>query len=77
LLGATIADLRSHGAKQLLVGTTNVNTAALQFYQKRGFRVHALRIGGVEIARRIKPLVPIFGFNNIRVRDAVDSVLTI
>jgi ribosomal protein S18 acetylase RimI-like enzyme len=77
LLGATIADLRSHGTKQLLVGRTNVNTAAMRFYQKRGFRLHALRIGGVEIARRIKPSVPIFDFNNIRMRDAIDLVLTI
>jgi GNAT superfamily N-acetyltransferase len=77
LLGAVIADLRAHGTKQLLVATTNDNTAALRFYQKRGFRLHALRIDGVEIARRMKPSIPLLGLDDIPMRDEIDLIMTL
>ena len=63
------------GTRYLRVATTNDNLPALQFYQKRGFSIHAVRVNGVEIARRMKPTIPAFGFEGIPIRDEIDLML--
>ena len=49
--------LQADGYVTLRLATTNDNLDALRFYQRRGFRIAALRPGAVDDARRVKPAV--------------------
>jgi len=75
LLDAVIAEVRKAGAHRLMVATTNDNLNALRFYQKRGFALCALRPGGVDVARRMKPSIPLIGQHGIPIRDEIDLML--
>lgn len=75
LIDALIAVLRDAGHDRLLVTTTNDNLAALRFYQRRGFRLHAIRCGAVDEARLRKPAIPLVGFNDIALHDEIDLLL--
>jgi GNAT superfamily N-acetyltransferase len=55
--------------------TTNDNLEALRFYQRRGFRLTALRPGAVDAARLIKPTLPRIGDFGLPIRDEFDLVL--
>ena len=71
---AAIRDLAaSHGCRRLWVVTTNDNVDALRFYQRRGFRLAALRPGAVDESRRIlKPEIPDAGAHGIPLRDELE-----
>jgi GNAT superfamily N-acetyltransferase len=57
------------------VVTTNDNVDALRFYQRRGFRLRALRPEAVDRARRdLKPSIPI-EVDGIPIRDELELVL--
>lgn len=75
LIDALIGVLRDAGCDRLLVTTTNDNLAALRFYQRRGFRLHAIRCGAVDKARLRKPPIPLVGFNDIVLHDEIDLLL--
>ncbi|HEY1868475.1 MAG TPA: GNAT family N-acetyltransferase [Candidatus Cybelea sp.] len=75
LIDALIAVLRDAGHDRLLVTTSNDNLAALGFYQRRGFRLHAIRCGAVDEARVRKPTIPLVGFNGIELHDEIDLLL--
>jgi ribosomal protein S18 acetylase RimI-like enzyme len=75
LIDALVAVLREAGHDRLLVTTTNDNLAALGFYQRRGFRLHAIRFGAVGEARLRKPTIPLVGFNDIELHDEIDLLL--
>ncbi len=60
------------GCARLWLITTNDNLHALGFYQKRGFRLAALRPGAVDAARRLKPEIPLVGENGIEIRDEIE-----
>jgi hypothetical protein len=56
--------------------TTNDNLVALRFYQRRGFRLSALRPGAVDEARRrLKPAIPDAGAFGIPLRDELELEL--
>lgn len=76
LIGSLVDVLRDAGHDRLLVTTTNDNLAALGFYQRRGFRLHAIRCGAVDEARLRKPTIPIVGFNGIDLHDEIDLLLS-
>jgi GNAT superfamily N-acetyltransferase len=61
--------------EMLRLATTNDNVDALRFYQRRGFRLAALRSGAVDQARLAKPSIPAFGEYGIPIRDELDLVL--
>jgi len=61
--------------KALRLTTTNDNVDALRFYQRRGFRLDALRPGAVTRSRRTKPSIPLVGAHGIPLRDEIDLVL--
>ncbi|MBP1705381.1 MAG: family N-acetyltransferase [Chloroflexi bacterium] len=70
LLEACAGSARSAGAARLTLVTTNDNLRALRFYQRRGFRLAALRPGAVDAARRErKPAIPEIGEDGITIRD--------
>lgn len=58
LLDAVRRYARARVAERLWLVTTNDNTAALRFYQRRGFDLVVLNRGGVENARKLKPAIP-------------------
>jgi ribosomal protein S18 acetylase RimI-like enzyme len=63
------------GCKRLWLVTTNDNTNALRFYQKRGFVISGIRINALETARHLKPEIPILGEDNIPIRDEIELEL--
>jgi GNAT superfamily N-acetyltransferase len=65
---------RSAGAAALRVVTTNDNLRALGLYQRRGFRLVALRSGAVDAARRQKPSIPEVGEDRIPLHDELELV---
>lgn len=61
----------------LRLTTTNDNIDALRFYQRRGFRLAALRVGAVDEARWLKPAIPEFGEYGLPIRDEIDLALAL
>src|SRR5918912_524252 len=66
-----VADIaQAAGCRRCWVVTTNDNVDALRFYQRRGFRLTAIRCGAVDEARRLlKPAIPRVGEHGIPLRD--------
>ena len=61
---------RDAGCTRLWLLTTNDNVDALRFYQRRGFRLAALNVGGVGRSRaQLKPEIPEVGEYGIPIRD--------
>jgi len=60
------------GCRRLFLVTTNDNTYALRFYQRRGFVLSALRRNAVSEARKIKPEIPLTGDDGIPIRDELE-----
>jgi N-acetylglutamate synthase-like GNAT family acetyltransferase len=63
------------GCKRLWLITTNDNTAALRFYQKRGFLLVAVHRNAIEKSRRLKPEIPLTGNDGIPIRDEIELEL--
>jgi GNAT superfamily N-acetyltransferase len=64
------------GCRRLWLVTTNDNVDALRFYQRRGFRLTALRPGAVTAARQsLKPEIPETGTHGIPIRDELELSL--
>lgn len=61
--------------KRLWLITTNDNTAALHFYQKRGFILAALYPNALEKSRILKPEIPLTGIDGIPLRDEIELEL--
>jgi ribosomal protein S18 acetylase RimI-like enzyme len=75
-LGAALARLlRAQGIAILRVTTTNDNLSGLRFYQRRGFRIVAVRPDAVAASRRMKPGIPEVGEYGIPIRDEIELVL--
>jgi GNAT superfamily N-acetyltransferase len=76
LLERVVAAARDEGCSRVWLTTTNDNLDAMRFYQRRGFRLSALRIGAVVEARRtLKPHLPAAGAHDIPMRDELDLEL--
>jgi N-acetylglutamate synthase-like GNAT family acetyltransferase len=58
LLCRAAGDARTAGIHRLWLVTTNDNTDALRFYQRRGFDLVALNRDAITKARTIKPAIP-------------------
>ena len=58
------------GCRRVWLITTNDNTDALRFYQRRGFRIVSIDPGAVARARAtLKPSIPTVGEHGINLRD--------
>lgn len=57
---------------RLWVITTNDNTDALCFYQKKGFKICAIHIDSIKESRKLKPELPLIGLNNIEICDEIE-----
>jgi len=65
------------GCVRLWLTTTNDNTAALRFWQKREFQLVAVYPDAVEQSRRIKPEIPLIGNDGIPIRDEIELEMTL
>lgn len=65
------------GCRRLWLIITNDNLPALRFYQKRGFHLVAVYPNALEASRRLKPEIPLFGLDNIPLRDEIELELTL
>ena len=74
LLTAVADEARRRQLRRLVLTTTNDNLDALRFYQRRDFRLLAVRPGAVHEARRLKPQIPDTGRYDIPIRDEIDLV---
>jgi GNAT superfamily N-acetyltransferase len=72
LMNAAIATAKARGCRRLFLIATNDNLNALKFYQKRGFRLAAVRPGAVDEARKRKPGIPLIGKHGIPLRDEIE-----
>ena len=76
-IGAALIDAVKEAARQadcdkLWVITTNDNTGALRFYQRRGFYLTALYPNAIDESRRLKPQIPLLGYHDIPIRDEIE-----
>jgi ribosomal protein S18 acetylase RimI-like enzyme len=60
------------GCNRLWLITTNDNTPALRFYQKRGFVLVAVYQNALEESRKLKPEIPLTGIDGIPLRDEIE-----
>lgn len=65
------------GCRRVWLITTNDNMPALRYYQKRGFHLVAIYPNALEASRRLKPEIPLFGLDNIPLRDEIELELTL
>lgn len=63
---------KEQGCKRVWLITTNDNTKAMRFYQKRGFNMKALYINAVQEARKIKPEIPLYGNDGIPILHEIE-----
>lgn len=62
----------SAGCQRLWLVTSNDNTPALRYYQKRGFSLVAVHRNALEQSRRLKPQIPALGLDGIPLRDEIE-----
>ncbi len=60
------------GCARLVLTTTNDNLHALRFYQRRGFVLAGVRLNAIAESRRLKPEIPLTGYDGIPIRDEID-----
>lgn len=72
LIAAAVALARESGLQRIWLVTTNDNTPALRFYQKRGFHLAALHRDAIQASRLIKPEIPLNGLDGIPLRDEIE-----
>jgi ribosomal protein S18 acetylase RimI-like enzyme len=75
LLEAVQEAARRAGCQRVWLITTNDNTPALRFFQKRGFRLAALYVGALAVSRQLKPEIPLRGVDSVPLRDEIELEL--
>jgi len=66
---------KAHGASKIIVQTSNDNTHAFRFYQRRGFVLREVRLHAMDAARQLKPSIPLVGADGIGLRDEIEFEL--
>jgi len=60
------------GCRRLWLVTTNDNTPAIEFYNRRGFRIAAIHNGAIEKSRKLKPEIPMTGIGGVPIIDEIE-----
>jgi GNAT superfamily N-acetyltransferase len=77
LIEAVMPVARGAGCQLVWLITTNDNTHALRFYQRRGFVLSALHRGAIRRSRQLKPEIPLTGFGGIPIRDELELQMSL
>jgi len=72
LLASVETIARNVGCGRVWLVTTNDNTPAIRFYQRRGYLISALHRGAVNQSRKLKPEIPELGVDGIPIRDEIE-----
>lgn len=72
LIAAVLAAAAAQDCERLWLVTTNDNLEALRFYQRRGFEVVAVHRDLRDVARRLKPSLPLRGEFGIPICSEVE-----
>jgi len=77
LINLVKEEAQNNNCTTLFLITTNDNLHAISFYEKRGFKLTGINKGAVNESRKIKPEIPLIGFNNIPITDELKFVMNI
>jgi GNAT superfamily N-acetyltransferase len=77
LLDAVVDVALASGWRRLWLITTNDNTTALRFYQRRGWDLVAVHRGAVDESRRLKPEIPQTGDDDIPIKHELELELVL
>lgn len=69
LMDAAEEELRRRGVTIAIVGSTNDNSRALNFYIKRGYRLVRLHLDAMDRVRELKPSVPLTGRDGVPLQE--------
>ncbi len=72
LVDFALSEAKRRKCKRVWLITTNDNTEALRFYQRRGFAICLLHRGAIEKSRQLKPSIPHVGNHGIPIRDEIE-----
>ena len=75
LIKKVIERAREKGCSRVWLITTNDNTNALRFYQKRGFEWLGFYRNSMEVSRKLKPEIPEFGEDGIPIKHEIEFEL--
>jgi GNAT superfamily N-acetyltransferase len=75
LLEAAAALARDAGCRRVWLVTTNDNTNAIRFYQRRGWDLVALHRDALDVSRELKPSIPALGNDEIPLRHELEFEL--
>jgi len=76
LINAVIGAAKSAGRRRVWLITTNDNTHAIRFYQKFGFSLKAVHIDAIDESRKLKPQIPLTGFDGIPIKHEFEFEIT-
>lgn len=65
LINAVIEKAIEENCKRVWLVTTNDNTHAIRFYQKRGLNIAGIHLNAMQEVRIIKPQIPLYGIDDI------------
>ena len=72
LIKAVITKAAEDNCKRVYLQTSNDNTHAMRFYQRRGFMMCAVRWNEFDYLRTIKPSIPLTGDNDIPLQHEIE-----
>jgi len=72
LLETVAETVRKRGCRRLWLITTNDNTDAIRFYQRRGMVIAAVHVNALAESRKLKPSIPEIGRYGIPLRDEIE-----
>lgn len=75
LILQAIEAAKSQDCTRIWLITSNDNTNAMRFYQKRGFEFKAIYLNAIEEARKLKPEIPMVGYDNIPIKHEIEMEL--
>ena len=75
LLRAVRRQARQLGVARLWLITNNDNLAALRFYQRRGWQLCGVHVGGTDRSRAVKPSIPLVGDHGIPIHHEIELEL--
>ncbi|WP_425447225.1 GNAT family N-acetyltransferase [Dethiothermospora halolimnae] len=75
LLKKVIEVSRENKCNRVWLITSNDNTYAMKFYQKRRFQFKKVHLNAIEEARKIKPEIPTIGYDDIPIKHEIEMEL--
>jgi len=75
LINKVIGYAKEKGCQRIWLTTTNDNTRAIRFYQKRGFEWVGYYPDSMIESRKLKPEIPESGFDNIPIKHELEFEL--